>query len=73
MKTPVEVRLPKDEDWLPAVLTDERSFGHAVVVLQGESQTRSPVEVFLIRATQDTDELLLEDARQAGYVISHQV
>ncbi len=71
MKTPVEVRLPQDEDWLPALLTDERSFGHPVVILNGESQTRSPVEVFLLRATQDTDEILLEDARQAGYVISH--
>jgi len=71
MKTPVEVRLPQDHDWLPALLTDERSFGHPVVILNGESQTRSPVEVFLIRATQDTDEILLEDARQAGYVVSH--
>ena len=49
MKTPVEVRLPQDHDWLPALLTDERSFGHPVVILNGESQTRSPVEVFLIR------------------------
>jgi hypothetical protein len=71
MKTPVEVRLPSDESWLSALLTDERSFGHPVVLLEGESHPRSPIEVYLVRATPDTDEVLLEDARRAGYIIAH--
>jgi hypothetical protein len=73
MKTPVEVRLPSDENegWLSALLTDERSFGHPVVLLEGESHARSPIEVFLLRATSDTDEVLLEEARRAGYIVAH--
>jgi hypothetical protein len=71
MNTPVEVRLPGDSAWIPAQLTDERSFGHTVVLLDGESHPRSPIEVYTVRPVIGTDVLLLEDARRAGYVIVH--
>jgi hypothetical protein len=71
MKTPVEVRLPRISGWLSALLTDERSFGHPVILLEGEDHPRSPIEVYSLRATEDTDEVLLEDARRAGYIITH--
>jgi hypothetical protein len=71
MNTPVEVRLPGDSAWISALLTDERSFGHPVILLEGESHPRSPIEVYTIRAVIGTDDMLLEDARRAGYVIAH--
>lgn len=71
MWTQIEVRLPQHEDWLPARLTDERSYGHPVVIVEGESMTRSPIEVFMVRPIIGTDEILLEGARHAGYVIHH--
>ena len=71
MRTLIEVCLPGREDWLSAELTDERSYGHPVVIVQGETLPRSPIEVYLIRAVHGTDDVLLEEARQAGYIILH--
>lgn len=72
MKTKVEVRLPQDEDWMPALLTDERNYKHPVVILEGESMTRGPVEILLLRGIHgSTDEVLLEAARHAGFSIAH--
>jgi hypothetical protein len=70
MKTQVEVRLPGENAWVSALLTDERSFGHPVVVMEGERCSRSPLEVFLIRPIDGSDDMLVEQARQAGYAIA---
>jgi hypothetical protein len=71
MWTHVEARLPQHEQWLPARLTDERCYGHPVVILEGESISRSPIELFMVRPVSGTDEILLEGARHAGYVVLH--
>jgi hypothetical protein len=71
MKTPVEVRLPGNTIWFSGLLTDERSFGHPVILLEGESHPRSPIEVYSIRPVMGTDDMLMEDARRAGYIITH--
>ncbi len=71
MRTLLEVRLPGCEDWLPAELTDERSYGHPVVIVRGETIPRSPIEVYMIRAVHGTNDVLLEEARQAGYIVLH--
>ena len=67
MKTPVEVRLPGNTAWFSGLLTDERSFGHPVILLEGESHPRSPIEVYTIRPVMGTDDMLMEDEVLPGF------
>ena len=70
MRTLIEACMSDQGPWVPAQLTDERSYyGHPVAIVEGETLPRSPIEVFMIRAVRGTDDVLLEEARQAGYVV----
>jgi hypothetical protein len=71
MRTPVEVKLNERAPWVHGELTDERGYGHPVVVLKGERVVRGTLEVMLLRPLVGTDVELLEAAEKAGYVVLH--
>lgn len=69
MTTNVEVQLGFGGRWQPAELTDERHYGHPVIVLQGEHEVRGATEVLFIRPVVGSDRKLLDAAGLAGYCV----
>ena len=69
MKTHVEVELNFGAPWHSAELTDERGYGHPVIVVDGEHQVRGTAEVMFIRPQTGTDRSMLDAARSAGYTV----
>jgi len=69
MRTNVEVQLSFGGCWRAAELTDERQYGHPVIVLEGEHEVRGPAEVLFIRALVGSEQELLDAAKLAGYEV----
>lgn len=69
MTTNVEVQLSFGGRWQHAELTDERHYGHPVIVLDGEHEARGPAEVLFIRSLIGSDQDMLDAAKLAGYSV----
>lgn len=73
MRTNVEVQLSFGGRWRPAELTDERQYGHPVIVLDGEHEVRGPAEVLFIRPLIGSEQELLDSAKLAGFELMNPV
>ena len=66
MRTSIDVQVTYGAPWLPGELILD-SDGSPVVILPDEIDGLSPEDVFYIRSDGETDAVLLDAAREAGF------
>ena len=66
MRTNIDVQVTYGAPWLPGELMLAVD-GSPVVAVTGEIDSFGPEDVFYIRSDSETDEILLDIAREAGF------
>jgi hypothetical protein len=68
MRTPVTIQLKTGGQWHPAELR-RSSDGSPVVVVAGQDVELHPEDVLYLRAGGNTDQILLAEAQEAGFMV----